>query len=178
AVVSTAVIDPSHPQLRATVTVQFTSPSTYSINGSGSFSYVPGAPIEFNGWRMLIEGAPAAGDRFVVSDNRNGIGDNRNGQLLAASLSRLTLAQGSASIVGSAAALTGEIGVATRQALANRDAQQLLHKENLAAKENANGVNLDEEAAQLLRYQQAYQALTQVIKVAQAMFDALLAAAR
>ena len=59
-----------------------------------------------------------------------------------------------------------------------RDIQQSLHAENVQAKNNISGVNLDEEAAQLLRFQQAYQALTQVIKTAGAMFDALLAAAR
>ena len=68
--------------------------------------------------------------------------------------------------------------MATNQAVTNRDIQDALHSENVQAKNNISGVNLDEEAAQLLRYQQAYQALTQVIKAASAMFDALLAAAR
>jgi flagellar hook-associated protein 1 FlgK len=172
------VVDASNPQLRSAVALQFTSSNTYSINGAGSFAYVPGSPIEVNGWRVEISGAPQNGDRFTVTDNLNGTGDNRNAQLLVDSLSRRTLAQGSASVNSAAAALVGEVGVATRQVTTNREAQSVLHRENIAAKDNVSGVNLDEEAAQMLRYQQAYQAMTQIIRTANAMFDALLAAAR
>ncbi len=172
------VTDAANPQLRSTVTMQFTAANTYSINGGGSFAYTPGAAITVNGWETTISGAPAIGDKFVVSDNINGLGDNRNGQLLAEALNRKTLGQGAASVNSSAAALVGEVGVATRQAGTNRDIQQALHQENVRAKQNVSGVNLDEEAAQLLRYQQAYQAMTQVIKTASAMFDSLLSATR
>lgn len=172
------VTDAANPQLRNTVTIEFTSASTYSINGSGSFSYTSGGPISVNGWQVEISGAPAVGDRFVVSDNLNGLSDNRNGQLLANGFEIRNLAQGSASINTAAAALVGEVGVATRQAGTNRDIQQALHLENNAIKQNAAGVNLDEEAAQLLRYQQAYQAMTQIIRTANEMFDSLLAATR
>jgi flagellar hook-associated protein 1 len=178
AISSGLVADASNPQLRSTVNIQFTSANTYSVNGAGSFAYTPGSTISLNGWQLQISGAPATGDQFTVSDNINGLGDNRNGQLMAEVLGRKTLAQGSASVNSSVGALVGEIGVATNQAVTNRDIQQALHSENVQAKNNISGVNLDEEAAQLLRYQQAYQALTQVIKTAGAMFDALLAAAR
>ncbi len=178
AISSGLVADASNPQLRSTVNIQFTSANTYSVNGVDSFAYTPGATISLNGWQLQISGAPATGDQFTVSDNINGLGDNRNGQLMAEALSRKTLAQGSASVNSSVGALVGEIGVATNQAVTNRDIQDALHSENVQAKNNISGVNLDEEAAQLLRYQQAYQALTQVIKAASAMFDALLAAAR
>ncbi|MFO7277859.1 MAG: flagellar hook-associated protein FlgK, partial [Pseudomonadota bacterium] len=59
-----AVTDRDHPQLLAPVTIEFLTPTTYSINGSGSFAYTPGEPIEMNGWRIAISGAPEAGDRF------------------------------------------------------------------------------------------------------------------
>ncbi len=178
AISSGLVTDPGNPQLRSSVNIQFTSPNTYSVNGAGSFAYTPGATISLNGWQLQISGAPATGDQFTVRDNINGLGDNRNGQLMAEALGRKTLAQSSASVNSSVGALVGEIGVATNQAVTSRDIQQALHSENVQAKNNISGVNLDEEAAQLLRYQQAYQALTQVIKTASAMFDALLAAAR
>ena len=178
AISSGLVADASNPQLRSTVNIQFTSANTYSVNGAGNFAYTPGSTIALNGWQLQISGAPATGDQFTVSDNINGLGDNRNGQLMAEALGRKTLAQGSASVNSSVGALVGEIGVATNQAVTNRDIQDALHSENVQAKNNISGVNLDEEAAQLLRYQQAYQALTQVIKAASAMFDALLAAAR
>ena len=68
------------------------------------------------------------------------------------------------------------IGVATRHAQANRDAQNVVYEESVAAKEAVSGVNLDEEAANLLKYQQAYQAAAQLIRVADTMFQTLLAA--
>jgi flagellar hook-associated protein 1 FlgK len=172
------VTDPANAQLRSAVNIQFTSANTYSVNGSGSLAYTPGSTISLNGWQVQISGAPATGDQFTVSDNINGLGDNRNGQLLAAALDSKSLALGSASVNSSAAALVGEVGVTTNQADTSRDIQQALHQENVAAKENVSGVNLDEEAAQLLRFQQAYQALTQVIKTAGVLFDTLLAATR
>jgi flagellar hook-associated protein 1 FlgK len=172
------VLDPTNPQLRNAAVIEFTGPATYSINGAGNFAYTAGSPIAANGWEVRIAGAPAVGDRFTVTDNINGLGDNRNGLLLSDSLNRKGLAQGSASVNSSAATLVGEVGVTTRQSLGNRDIQQTLHQENTRAKQNASGVNLDEEAAQMLRYQQAYQAMAQIIRTAGAMFDALLAAAR
>jgi flagellar hook-associated protein 1 len=85
---------------------------------------------------------------------------------------------GTTSIAAGLGRLTSDIGVATQQAQVNRDAQQVLQDEAVAQRQNYSGVNLDEEAANLLRYQQAYQAAAQLIRVANEMFQALLDAAR
>ena len=47
-----------------------------------------------------------------------------------------------------------------------------------ATQDSISGVNLDEEAANMLKYQQAYQAAAQLIRVASTLFDSLLSAAR
>jgi flagellar hook-associated protein 1 len=170
------VLDSTNAQLRAPVTIEFTSATTYSINGAGSFTYTAGGDIDVNGWRVKISGAPAVGDSFTVSDNTSGTGDNRNALLLADALSAPVLNGGTTSLSSAVGEFVGGIGVATRQAQVNRDAQNVVYEESLAAKEAVSGVNLDEEAANLLKYQQAYQAAAQLIRVADTMFQTLLAA--
>lgn len=127
-----------------------------------------------DGWRVEITGAPAIGDTFNVSRNTSGTGDNRNALLLADALNRPVLNNGTTSLSGGVGQFVGGIGVATRQAQVNRDAQAVVHEENLAAQDSVSGVNLDEEAANLLKYQQAYQAAAQLIRVADTLFQALL----
>ncbi len=170
------VLDSSNAQLRAPVTIQFLTASTYSINGAGSFAYAGGGNIDVNGWRVQISGSPAVGDSFTVSDNTSGTGDNRNALLLADALKAPVLNGGTTSLGSAVGEFVGGIGVATRQAQVNRDAQNVVYEESLATKEAVSGVNLDEEAANLLKYQQAYQAAAQLIRVADTMFQTLLAA--
>jgi flagellar hook-associated protein 1 FlgK len=170
------VLDSTNAQLRSPVTIEFLSATTYSINGAGSFTYTSGSDIDVNGWRVQISGAPAAGDTFTVSDNTSGTGDNRNALLLADALKAPVLNNGTTSLGSAVGEFVGGIGVATRQAQINRDAQNVVYEESLAAKEAVSGVNLDEEAANLLKYQQAYQAAAQLIRVADTMFQTLLAA--
>lgn len=170
------VLDSANAQLRSPVTIEFTSATTYSINGAGSFTYTDGDNIDVNGWRVQITGNPAAGDTFTVTDNTSGTGDNRNALLLADALKSPVLNNGTTSLGSAVGEFVGGIGVATRQAQVNRDAQNVVYEESLAAKEAVSGVNLDEEAANLLKYQQAYQAAAQLIRVADTMFQTLLAA--
>lgn len=172
------VVDATDPNLRNTVTIQFTAANTYSINGSGSFAYTSGAPITVNGVQYAISGSPNVGDTFTVQDNTGGTGDNRNAQALYDSLSKKVLEGGSASLHDTTNRLIGNIGVMTQQAQANRDAQEVVKKESVDARDSLSGVNLDEEAANLLRYQQAYQAAAQLIGVASTLFDSILSATR
>jgi flagellar hook-associated protein 1 FlgK len=75
-------------------------------------------------------------------------------------------------------ALVADVGTKTYQAGSNADMQESLLAQAEAAKSEVSGVNLDEEAADLLRFQQAYQAAAQVINVANSLFDSLLNAVR
>jgi flagellar hook-associated protein 1 len=172
------VVDATNPDLRDTVTIQFTGANTYSINGAGSFAYTSGTPITVNGVQFSITGSPDVGDTFTIQDNAGGTGDNRNAQALYDSLSRKVLEGGSASLHDSTNRLIGNIGVMSQQAQANRDAQGIVKQESIDARDSVSGVNLDEEAANLLRYQQAYQAAAQLISVASTLFDSLLSATR
>lgn len=170
------VVDASHPQLRDTVTIEFLDASTYTIDGAGPFNYTSGEPITWNGWEVQISGAPAAGDTFTVQENTGGAGDNRNALAMIQALSSKVLDGDTASINETATRLVGNIGVTTRQVQASRDAQEVIRQESVDARNAVSGVNLDEEAANLLRFQQAYQAAAQLINVANSLFESLLAA--
>jgi flagellar hook-associated protein 1 FlgK len=170
------VLDAANPQLRSGANIDFISATQYSINGTGAFTYTPGAAIDANGWRVRISGAPAAGDRFTVTDNAGGTGDNRNMLALSDALSRGVFSAGTESISGAVTRLVGTVGVATNQARTGAEAQQVIASEVQASIDSSSGVNLDEEAANMMRYQQAYQAAAQIIRITQDMFDSLMRA--
>jgi len=172
-----SVVDATNAALRSPVTIQFLTASTYSINGAGSFAYTAGSPITANGWQVEIDGTPAAGDQFTVSDNTGGAGDNRNALALASALGQPVLNGGTTSVNDAASQFYGSIGIQTQQAQANRDAQKVVNQDAVSARDSVSGVNLDEEAANMLRYQQAYQAAAQVIRVASTLFDTLISVA-
>lgn len=175
---SGTVLDPTDPALLDTVNLEFLTPTTYAINGAGTYAYTAGAPIALNGWQVRLEGAPQAGDQFTVSANSGGVGNNRNALALAALQSQGLLEGGSATYGERYDSLVGEVANRSRQASLGRDTQRLLADQAVAAREAVAGVNLDEEAAQMLRFQQAYQAAAQVIATADNLFQTLLDAVR
>jgi flagellar hook-associated protein 1 len=168
------VLTVGNAALRTTATIQFTSATTYSINGAGSFTYASGGNIDANGWRVAISGTPQTGDTFTVSDNTGGVGDNRNALALSSVLGQGLFSGGTESLNASSSRLVGRVGVQANQAQVSRDAQQIVLDDTVSANEQVTGVNLDEEAANMLRYQQAYQAAAQMIRVTQELFDSLL----
>ena len=74
--------------------------------------------------------------------------------------------------------LTSGIGAVTQQAQRNFEVQRLAYEDSVKQRQSVSGVNLDEEAANLLRYQQAYQASAQVIRTANEVFNMLIDIAR
>jgi flagellar hook-associated protein 1 FlgK len=125
-----------------------------------------------------MTGAPAVNDRFNLSDNTGGVGDNRNARRLADLQTANRMMGGTASLADTYSALVADIGTKTHQAGSNAGMQQSLLTQAEASRSEVSGVNLDEEAADLVRFQQAYQAAAQVINVANSLFDSLLSAVR
>jgi flagellar hook-associated protein 1 FlgK len=177
-VTSGEVLDSTDPALLTTVNIDFTSATTYTVNGAGSFTYTPGSAIDINGWRVQVNGAPAVGDRFTVRNNAGAPGDNRNAFAIADALRANVLDGGSKSVAAGIESLTADVALSTRTAQINRDAESVIHDSDVAAQDSVSGVNLDEEASNMLRYQQAYAAAAQIISVASQMFDTLLNAVR
>ncbi len=127
---------------------------------------------------MSIRGTPAAGDVFTVQDNSGGTGDNRNALLMANLLNKDYLTSGPASLNDLVGRWVADIGVKSSQAQSSLSIQSALYEDNINAQQSESGVNLDEEAANLVRYQQAYAAAAQVISTANKLFDSLLDAVR
>lgn len=151
--------------------------------GTGSASvYAPGAPvtfvegatISFGGVSFTMSGNPANGDRFTVGPNTNGVGDNRNALLMGALQSAKTLVNGTATLQGAFGQMVNMVGNKTHELDVNMTAENTMLAQVVAAQQSVSGVNLDEEAANLLRYQQAYQAAGKVMQTASKMFDVLL----
>ncbi len=138
---------------------------TVSLAGLGDFSF-----------RMT--GNPANGDQFVLAGNTGGVGDNRNAVRLADVQKDALLFGNSATLGDAYGYLVADVGTRTRQAADNADVQAQLLGQAEAARSAVSGVNLDEEAADLVRFQQAYAAAAQVIATANTLFDTLLGAVR
>lgn len=172
------VTDAGNPALLDRVEIAFTGPNTYSINGGASLVYTEGQAISLNGFQLVLSGAPAVGDRFTVSANAANSSDNGNARSLAG-LARIGVLDGQRSTLGAAqAALVADVGSQAQQAGVAAQTQASLLEQSQAQRDGVSGVNLDEEASDLVRFQQAYQAAAQVIAVADTVFQALLSAAR
>ncbi len=127
---------------------------------------------------FTLTGNPSNADTLVLSDNTGGVGDNRNANLMADLQTALTLTGGTASFQDTYGSLVTDVGRKAQSAESNGLAQRGLLNQTIASKASVSGVNLDEEAANLIRYQQAYQAASQVILTSRAIFDTLLGAFR
>jgi flagellar hook-associated protein 1 FlgK len=174
------VLDSTNPALLTTTQVVFNDPpSTFQINGAGPLiAYSSDADIDVNGWRIQIGGVPDAGDTFTVMSNAGGSGDNTNGLALAQLQFASILAGGTASYQEAFGLAVGEIGAVAQQTRISHGALSTVRENTLQARNAISGVNLDEEAANLLRFQQAFEAAAQVIAAADATFESLINATR
>ncbi|RJX34179.1 MAG: flagellar hook-associated protein FlgK [Oxalobacter sp.] len=171
----------SEATLRSTVTITFNTDGTYNVAGTGAglpatnVAYTEGADISYNGWTVKITGVPAAGDTFTIASNAAGQGDNRNALLLAALQTTNLVANSTATYQTAYSQLVNMIGNKTSEVKAISASAETIYTNAYNAVQQESGVNLDEEAANLLRYQQAYQAAAKVMQIASELFDALLA---
>ena len=171
-----AVADIDDPALLTGAVIEFTNPTTYSVDGAGSFTYTPGDAIIVNGTSLTLTGVPAAGDRFTIAANYGAVGDNRNALRLN-DMQRVGVLDGGAiGINQSYAQLVASVGSMTNQIRSGLDAQNVVFTNAQDAVLSTSAVNLDEEAANLIRFQQSYQAAAQVVSVTKTLFDSLLAA--
>ena len=173
------MLDATNAALQTPVQLVFNSATTYQVNGLGaSLAYTRGANIDINGWRVQITDSPHTGDTFQVAANTNGKGDNINGlRLLDLRMTGL-MDGGGATYQDAFSRILGQTGSLTQQAQISRDSLKVQLDSSEAAREQVAGVNLDQEAADLMRYQQSYQGAAQVIAAADAAFRALIAAMR
>ena len=167
-------------QLRAsTLDVTFTSDSVYQIRDTkdatvlAQRTYVPGQPIQYQNLQVALTGTPKSGDVFTIDNNRDGFGSNDN-------LLRLIEVE-SAKVLGNDETLhdaylglLNQAGSTARQAQVTQEALQVVYEQANEARDQVAGVNLDEEAANLIRFQQSYQASARLLQTANQLFDAIL----
>ncbi|MDA8362254.1 MAG: flagellar hook-associated protein FlgK [Gammaproteobacteria bacterium] len=130
----------------------------------------------YGGATFTISGVPANGDSFVISNNANAVSDNRNALALAGLATQSTLANGTASYNGAYSDLIANVGTQTQNANTSSTAQQAVLNQVTQQVNSVSGVNLDQEAASLVQYQQAYQAAAQMISTSSSLFQTLIAA--
>ena len=131
-----------------------------------------------SGYAVQFSGNAKAGDTFVLEFNADAVGNNVNALELGGLQTKATLANGTSNYGEVYSQLVSRVGSKTHELDINSEAQNILYGQAKAQREAVSGVNLDEEAADLVRYQQAYQANAQVIGAASEMFDTLIGVLR
>jgi len=134
--------------------------------------------------QFSLSGHPKNGDKFEIAINQGGIKDNRNALKLADLQSKAIVGVDSrqpgsgASLSGSYGELVMQVGSKTAQAQQDNEACGLILQQATNNRDSVSAVDIDEEGANLLRYQQHYAAAAQVIQVARDLFNSLLASLR
>ena len=151
---------PYSPSSGATLTI--TNPSNSTSAGV------------MNNVTVTISGTPADGDSFTIGPNTGASNDGRNAQLLSNLTSAQALNGGTATLTDAYASYVNNIGNQATQIQTSATAQSTLVTQITSAQQSVSGVNINEEAANLLQYQQLYQANSKVIQTAQTLFQTLL----
>jgi flagellar hook-associated protein 1 FlgK len=149
-----------------------TSPSDSPLLGDSTLSTF--AASSFTGFQASISGQPKAGDTFTIGFNTNGKNDNRNALAMVALETQATMQDGTLSFNDGYGKMVEEVGTKSSLSKINTEASRSLLEQSQTLRDGISGVNLDEEAADLIKFQQLYQANAQVISVARDLFDTLL----
>lgn len=171
--------------------IEFISATQYNLvnlsdsTTTGPFVFTPNTdntimiPDSLNpSYSVIVSGIPNAGDSFIASYNTGGFGDNSNGLKLAAQQQNKAFNGNTESIFDKYSDLITDIGGVTYQAKTTSDAAEILYQQAVDFRESKSGVNLDEEASNLLRFEQSYQAASKLMAVSNQIMDILFAAMR
>ena len=166
----------------STVTIDGTPPTSYNITAAtpnvpynpamGASMTITGSTI--NNVSLQITGTPANGDTFTIAPNPAGGKDGRNAQSISNLVTAKSMGNGTLTLTDSYANYVNDIGNQTNQIQASSKSQTSLVTQITTAQQAISGVNINEEAANLLQYQQLYQANSKVIQTAQTLFQTIL----
>jgi flagellar hook-associated protein FlgK len=167
-------------ELRNRIThFEFISDSQYQVKDVATGTvlatrgFLSGQDLVYQSIKLQIEGEPKKGDKFIVDGNQSGVGSNENAIRLT-SLEAKKIFGASQSFHEGYLSILTTAGNTSRQAEVAKQALEIVYDQAVQAKDERSGVNLDEEAASLIRYQQAYQASARLMQAANQMFEALL----
>jgi len=162
--------------------VQFTAIDTYQVVDVNTGTVMaqrrfdPHAlppTLAYMGMSLTFTSPPMQGDRFMVDGNHDGVGDNR-ALLTLVELQDKAVMPGEMTLTDAYINQVSQIGNISRQAKVAQEALQVVYEQAIETREQVSGVSLDEEAADLIRFQQAYQASAKVMQTASTLFDAIL----
>jgi len=162
--------------------IVFDSPDHYSIidvdtnTELASQSFDPGQlseGIHYQGLHISFNAPPAAGDIYTIDGNRDGAGNNQN-MLDMADLQKARVMGGGKTLGEAYIDQVNEMGNVARQATIAQSALKVVNDQAVSARDQVAGVSMDQEAADLIRFQQAYQASAKVLQVASELFDSIL----
>lgn len=178
--ISSLAAQTANANLTATVTLTFNATThTFDVVGTGTGNpvgvpYTPGQTISYNGWAMKLTGTPKTGDVLTVQVATPGYNATNAGNANAIlALRDVALFDGAPLSDGYAGALA-QVGIRSQSAQYAASVSKTIANNLEADRTSVSGVNLDEEAAKLLQFQQAYQASAKVIQIAQNIFDTLM----
>jgi flagellar hook-associated protein 1 FlgK len=159
------------------VTVVNSKGESSQVN-SANVKFDNGSTYSFGGVSVTMTGKPGNGDKFTIAANSSGVGDTRNIAALGELQTKNIFNNGTATLTSSYAQMVSQVGNKTREVQVNAQAGNALLAQAEGAQADVSGVNLDEEAANLIKYQQAYQASSKVMQIAGTIFDTLLSISR
>ena len=159
--------------------VAFTSDSEYTITDTRSATVVatrafePGEEITYQNFTLVLDSQPVMGDTFTIEENIDGVGNNGN-ILLMVDLQNKPVVDGYQTISDAYIDVVSTVGNKATLSRISQEALQVVYDQAVESRDAISGVSLDKEAADLIRFQQAYQASAQVIQVASKLFDSIL----
>jgi flagellar hook-associated protein 1 FlgK len=158
------------------------TPATYNpASDSAGKEFILTGPGGFE-FRFTLSGTPQDGDVFNLVPTEKGVADSRNANLLGALQNTKLLfnanGEPTATLGTAYSQLVNKVGNKTHEVRTGEETQTALYNQAVEARDSLSAVNLDEEAADLVRYQQMYQASAQVMSIAQRLFDEIIAIAR
>lgn len=156
------------------VTVTLANGTSTTYAAGAPVPYSSGAAISFDGISVKLTGAPAAGDTFTIGKNVGGVSDGSNALLLAGIQRQNLIGGGTTTLNGAYAQLVSTVGNRAMEIGVAETTQVSVAAQIKMSQQSVSGVNQDEETANLLMFQQMYQANAKVIQTASTMFDAIL----
>ena len=159
--------------------IEFTDVNRYSITDSSTGTvlaervHTAGDPIRYQNVEITLMGEPAVGDKFIVDNNAEGFGSNDNVVRLV-DIEAAKIIGDNQTLHEGYLGLLNDAGNTSRQGKIAQQALQVVYDQAVESRDSKSGVNLDEEAANLIRFQQAYQASARLIQTANQLFDSIL----
>lgn len=173
--------------------------SSNAVVSNGTATWQPGSAVRStdwtpatakrNEWTMTLNGVPRSGDTITVEPTRYPSANNGNAAAMLALRDEAMVGRetrpGPPPVVIPGSTMTdayanalADIGVRVQSARSAATQSQVIASDVQAQLTSKTGVNLDEEAARLIQFQQSYQAAAKVLQIGQSLLDTLLQAAR